>query len=121
MCFMLDRLPLRNRDYINNHAYFTQTDFNILSYIKNHRHKDKQQLTPSMESLQYACQNYKTTIRFYLSYITQGNSYSLEDESLNLLKILKKQEIKEDFVEPNSVIPESGITRLAILSRKEGD
>lgn len=41
MCFMQDRLPLRNRDYINNHTYFTKMAFNILNYVKNHCPKDK--------------------------------------------------------------------------------
>ena len=118
MCFMQDRLPLRNRDYINNHTYFTKMAFNILSYVKNYCPKDKRQRTPSMESLQYACRDAETAIRFCLSYVTQDNRYFLEDERLYLLKILKRPEIKDDYVEPKPEIPESGIARLAILGRK---
>ena len=118
MCFMQDRLPLRNRDYINNHTYFTKMAFNILSYVKNSCPQDKQQRTPSMESLQYACRDVETAIRFCMAYVTQDNRYFLEDERLYLLKILKRPEIKDDYVEPKPVIPESGIVRLAMLGRK---
>ena len=118
MYFMQDRLPLRNRDYINNHTYFTKMAFNILSYVKNHCPQDKRQRTPSMESLQYACLDAETAIRFCLSYVSQDNRYFLEDERLYLLKILKRPEIKDDYAEPTPVISESGIARLAILGRK---
>ena len=118
MCFMQDRLPLRNRDYINNHTYFTKMAFNILSYVKNHCPQDKRQRTPSMESLQYACRDAETAIRFCLSYVTQDKRYFLEDERLYLLMILKRPEIKDDYVEPKPVIQESGIARLAILGKK---
>ena len=80
MCFMQDRLPLRNRDYINNHTYFTKMAFNILSYVKNSCPQDKQQRTPSMESLQYACRDVETAIRFCMAYVTQDNRYFPEDE-----------------------------------------
>lgn len=71
-----------------------------------------------MESLQYACRDAETAIRFCLAYVTQGKRYFLEDERLYLLKILKRPEIKDDYVEPKPVIPESRIARLTILGRK---
>ena len=118
MCFMQDRLPLRNRDYINNHTYFTKMAFNILSYVKNHCPEDRQGRTPSMASLQYACRDAETAIRFCMAYVTQDKRYFLEDERLYLLKILKRPAIKDDYVEPKPEIPENGMARLAMLGRK---
>ena len=89
-------MPFRNRDYVNNHAYFTKVAFNILSYVKKHWPQDKQQRTSSMASLQHACRDVETVIRFCKAYVTQDNCYFLEEERLYLLKILKRPEIKDD-------------------------
>ena len=52
-----------------------------------------------------------------MAYVTQDNRYFLQDGRLYLLMILKRPEIKDDYVEPKQELPESGIVGLAILSR----